>query len=285
MQTALMETVEETFDLTRDLPPTPQVAQKAAVILRDPSACLHDLAEVLVLDQAMTGLVLKWVNSAYFGLWNPVATVQQAVVYLGQRTLESLFLTASASAVPYFEQPSCGSSCRSLWKHSIGMAAGAKIIAGITGIQDPEVAYHAGLLCDIGKLALEASYRHSQSRIKTWSGQPYLEFEKACYGVDHATLGAEIAQRWNLPEPIQIAIACHHTPSSAGEHILLTATVHLADAVLRRACVGSGFGMAAPLDLAAFRMVGLKESRLQELSIRVEQAVREAEDWIGFTAA
>ena len=62
-----------------ELPPLPVVTQKALDVIRDPNSSMGDLAKILSMDEAMTSLVLRWVNSAYYGLKYPVSTVQQAV--------------------------------------------------------------------------------------------------------------------------------------------------------------------------------------------------------------
>jgi putative nucleotidyltransferase with HDIG domain len=275
-------TVEEIIRLAGELPPLPQVAQKAITILHNPDSNMRELADILVLDQAMTGLILRWVNSAYFGLWNPVSTVHQAVVYLGQRTLESLVLAASVVNLLSKPIPGYGLEQGDLWKHSIGVASGARLIAKRIGFQDPEIAYHAGLLCDIGKLVLGVMLQKPDVNMEDWQGKPFSEFEQSQFGVDHATLGAELARQWNLPEPLQVAIACHHRPSQAGDHVLLASTVHMADAMLMMMGVGLGKdGLQYTLDPAAFRLIDWKEAKINELFERVMSVVQEAEESVG----
>jgi putative nucleotidyltransferase with HDIG domain len=275
-------TIEEILKQAGELPPLPQVAQKAITILRNPESNMRELADVLVLDQAMTGLILRWVNSAYFGLWNPVSTVHQAVVYLGQRTLESLVLAASVVNLLSKPIPGYGLEQGDLWKHSIGVAAGARLIAKKIGFQDPEIAYHAGLLCDIGKLVLGVMLLKPDINMEDWQGKPFSDFEQAYFGVDHATLGAELARQWNLPEPLQVAIAYHHRPSLAGDHMMLASCVHMADAILMMMGVGLGKdGLQYTLDPTAFRLIDWKDAKINELFERVMSVVQEAEEFVG----
>ena len=275
-------TMDEILKQAGELPPLPQVAQKALTILRNPNSNMHELADVLILDQAMTSLILRWVNSAYFGLWNPVSTVHQAVVYLGQRTLESLVLAASVVNLLSKPIPGYGLEQGDLWKHSIGVAAGARLIAKRIGYEDPEVAYHAGLLCDIGKLVLGVLLQKPEVHVEEWVGKPFSEFEEAYFGVDHATLGAELAKQWNLPEPLQVAIACHHKPSTAGNYAVLASTVHMSDAMLMMMGIGLGKdGLQYTLDPGAFRFVDWKGAKINDLFDRVLSVVQEAEAFVG----
>ena len=77
-----------------ELPPAPQVAQKALKVIKDPNSNMTDLARVMSLDQAMAAMVLHWANSAYFSPNHTVSTIQQAVSFLGHVTVRSLILTA-----------------------------------------------------------------------------------------------------------------------------------------------------------------------------------------------
>ncbi|MGB9521285.1 MAG: HDOD domain-containing protein, partial [Anaerolineales bacterium] len=170
-----------------ELPPMPQVAQRALELIRDPKSDMSDVAKILAMDEAMTSLVLRWANSAYYGLKFPVATVNQAVTYLGYRTLHSLILAASVATL--LERPAPGYELErgELWRHSIAVAAGARLIAADYGNKVAEEAYHAGLLCDIGKLALEILLRTANTNQPDWQGLPFVDLEASHFGVDHAT--------------------------------------------------------------------------------------------------
>ena len=101
-------TVEGLLRRAGDLPAMPHVTQRALALIRTNSSSMAELADVLALDQAMAGLVLRWANSAYYSLRSPVATVRQAVVYLGHSAIKSLLLAASIAT--YLERPTSPSS-------------------------------------------------------------------------------------------------------------------------------------------------------------------------------
>ena len=253
-----------------ELPPMPQVAQKALTLIRDPDSNMSDLGAVLSLDQAMASLVLKWANSAYYGLRNPVSTVQQAAAYLGMRTLHSLVLAASVAA--WFDRPAPGYGLErgDLWKHSIGVAAGARLIANQFGNEVAEEAYHAGLLCDIGKLGFEILLRNVDTNAPEWQNQSFIDLEIAHFGVDHATLGAEMARRWHLPEGLVDTIAHHHSPADATEGALLAAAVHISDGAMMMLGGGIGReGLQYELDPVACERVGWNDLMFASLVERV----------------
>ena len=273
--------INQLLNQVGELPPMPQVAQKALALIRDPDSSMSDLAGTLAMDQAMASLVLRWVNSAYYGLKYPVSTVQQAVAYLGQRTLHSLILAASVAAL--LDRPVVGYALDrgDLWRHSIGVAAGARLVAIRFGNRVAEEAYHAGLLCDIGKLAFEILLRKVDTSAPDWQGMSFIDMEQSHFGVDHALLGAEMGRRWNLPPALVEAIAYHHRPSEAKDGIVLASAVHVADAAMMMMGIGIGRdGLQYELDPAACERVGWTESSFRDLSEKVLPFIEEADKYI-----
>lgn len=265
-----------------DLPPLPQVAQKALSLIRNPKSDMTDLANVLVMDQGLTSTVLRWVNSSYYGLASPVSTVQQAVVYLGQNTIQSLVLAASISSFLYRPVPGYELERGDLWKHSIGIATGAQLVAKKFGTELGEEAYHAGLLCDIGKLAFEVLLRNIDVSRVNWQGRSFNDLEIEIFGVDHARMGAEMAARWRLPENLQKAIEFHHKPSEAGDSIKIASAVHIADTAMMMLGVGIGKdGLRYNVDPVAYEVMGYPEDRIMELFDKMLEAINAAEAFIG----
>ena len=242
---------------------------------------MKQLAEVVSLDPSLAGLVLRWANSAYYGLTFPASTVQQAVTRLGQELVYRLVLTASLSTVLERPAPGYGLDTGDLWRHSVGVAAGARLIAAPFGKETAENAYTAGLLCDIGKLGFELLLRQVNTNLPDWQDQSFDSLEESHFGVDHGTLGAEIVKRWNLPEPLIDAIAHHHQPSKATTGADLAAAVHLADAAMMMLGVGIGRdGLQYTLDPWACDRTGWNDQKLDRLVEQVKPFIEEAENYL-----
>ncbi|HVP21201.1 MAG TPA: HDOD domain-containing protein [Anaerolineaceae bacterium] len=260
------------------MPPLPQVAQKAMFMIRDPEMNMTELARVISMDQVMTGLILRWANSAYFGLLVPITTMQQAIMYLGQNTIQSLILTASISS--YFDRPipGYGLDRGDLWKHSVCVAASARIIANRFGKVEAEEAYHAGLLCDIGKLVFDQALRNFNPSTKEFESISFDELEKTYFGIDHATLGAIVAQNWSLPPLLIDAINYHHHPGASKDFIKITSAVHLADVFVTMLGVGIGKdGLMYRIDPMAVATLHFNEHEVDELIARVALVIEETE--------
>lgn len=279
----MVVTVEQLIKRAGDLPPIPQAAQKALMLIRNPDTNVGDIAEVMAVDQILTSLVLRWANSAYYGIGNHVATVHQAVMVLGLNTVQSLILASTVAS--YLDRPIPGYDMErgEMWKHAIGVATGARMLASRFGRQTAEEAYHAGLLCDIGKLAFEVLLRNVNLDHPDWKDLTFLELERAKFGIDHATLGAEMARRWNLPDVIVNTIAFHHTPLKAGDHAKVASAVHVADVAMMMLGQGVGKdGLQYKLDVDALKLLGINETGVSDLVERMTVQIKELEAFIGF---
>ncbi len=274
--------IDELVNQVGNLPPLPQAAQKALELIRDPKSNMLSISDVLAKDQVLTSLILRMANSIYYGLTYPVSTVQQAAVVLGQKTIQSIILAASVA--PYLERPipGYGLDRGELWRHSIGIAAGARIIAEPFGREVSETAYHAGLLCDIGKLAFEFLLRKENLKSANWKSLSFEDLENKYFGVSHADLGAEIAKRWRMADPIINAIKFHHAPHLAGEDDLIASAVHIADAAMMMMGIGIGVdGLQYQLDDFAVDKVKFDKQKMDVLISRISEYVSEAEIFIG----
>jgi HD-like signal output (HDOD) protein len=222
------------------LSPMGQTVQKALALINDPSCDADRLAGVLSLDEAMTGMILKLANSAYFATTHKVSSVKHAVTYLGQQNVKSLLLSASVAFLMNRPLPGYGLNRGELWTHAIGMAAGARWLIVRLDPALADAAYAAGMLADLGMLALDSLLQEEAIPNLNARTAATVALEHQYLGVDHAGLGAEVARRWNLPEPLVDAIAHHHDPMQATSGHILAAALHLANAVLINNGIGAG---------------------------------------------
>jgi putative nucleotidyltransferase with HDIG domain len=278
--------IEQLIDGISNLPPLPQVIHKALALMRDPDAGMDEVASVLALDQVMASRVLRLANSAYYALPFPIPTVQQAVVYLGRNTILSLVLTFSLESFLNRPLPGYGLEKGQLWKRAVGVAVGAKLVAEPYGREFSEEAYNTGLLCDIGKLAIETYLRNMRIPTDHWQGKSFSEVEVSMFGFDHAAVGAEMARRWRLPPAFVAGIAYHHRPTLADKYSLLASTIHIADAAMMMMGIGIGIdGLQYELDTTAFERLGWNGDRLTILFDKIQSQLEKAEESIGISAA
>jgi len=120
-----------------------------------------------------------------------------------------------------------------LWQHSVAVGLAAKGICGLVGRSgDQESAYLAGLLHDIGKIALDQCFALEYAPVVAAmeAGAAGLDAERSLLGITHAEVGAMVATQWNFPEPLVQAIRGHHEPPGGD---FLAALIHLSDLLVR----------------------------------------------------
>jgi putative nucleotidyltransferase with HDIG domain len=266
-------TVDQLIAEAGKLPPMPQAALKALALIRSPDSSAASLASVIGTDQVLTTHVLRWANSAYYGMESRIATVQQAIVVLGLDIVQELIMNYSLSDRLNKPLPGYALAGGELWRHALGTAIGAKLISKQLRLKIDDEAYFAGLLCDVGKLVFEKLLRETDVNRTEWGQHSFLEMERENFGIDHAILGAEIARRWQLPESLVTAIAYHHEPQAAKNYQLLAATIHVADVSMMILGVGIGVdGLRYPLEESALKRLGMT---WEDLFHHVEQVAEQ----------
>jgi putative nucleotidyltransferase with HDIG domain len=200
---------------TSNIPPFPKCVQRVMAMLRDPRIQLTKVAEVVSLDQGFAGKVLRMANSAYFGLPRRVHNVTEALVLLGYTNVRNVLISASAGHLLCGVVESYGFEAGRLWEHSVGSAYGAQMLSRKADVRVYSMAFSAGLLHDVGKVAIDRALddeaRKQMCALVTSIGEKSAE--KQIVGLTHAEVGGEICRRWNLPPEIIEAVAYHHAPA------------------------------------------------------------------------
>jgi HD-like signal output (HDOD) protein/CheY-like chemotaxis protein len=203
------------------MPSLPDLYLQLVEKVQDPECSIDDVGELIARDISMTARILKLVNSAYFGLRRRVSSAQEAVNYAGIDTVKALVLSISAFA--QFERRELGGvTLESLWNHSLLTAGCAKIVARSEGASARGVddAFVAGMLHDVGKLALGANFGAIYAEVVARAAEMpdgLLGAEAAEFGADHAEIGGHLLALWGLPATVVDAVAWHHDPAGCPE--------------------------------------------------------------------
>lgn len=259
-----------------DLPPMPQTVFKGREIMANPSSSFKELAKVLETDQAIAAKVLKLANSAYYGLSGKVASIQHASVVLGHKTLGEILTIAGASGLLGDVLKGYKLEGGDLWRHSLAVAFGSKIIANKQNPALADDAFAAGLIHDIGKLILDQYIFERKEVFEEFMAdgqQSFLAAEKQILGFDHSEIASEVCKSWNVPQTLTIAIRYHHDPSrSQGNE--LAYMVHMADAIAMMTGLGLGIdGMSYQVDDKAGEFLDLPEENIRSIMNEVLNVV------------
>jgi HD-like signal output (HDOD) protein len=214
-----------------DLPPMPAVIIEIQKLLSDPNSTTGQIAELIETDQAIAVKILKLANSAFYGLSGKVTSIQHAAVILGYKTLGELITIAGFSGLMGKKLSGYGYNSDELWKHSLAVALGSKIIAEKKQPEATNELLTAGLIHDIGKIILDPyvfkKRRDFQTLLKN-RDLTFLEAEKHILGFDHAEIASEVCKNWKLPDLLTGAIKYHHCPSLSNGN-KMAFILHLAD--------------------------------------------------------
>jgi HD-like signal output (HDOD) protein len=209
------------------LPSLPSVYQEIVACLKGANPSLAEIAHIMSQDLAMSAMVLKLVNSAFFGAAQTIRTIDRAVAFLGVDTVTSLVLAHGVFAQGAATTMTNAALGR-LWQHSLQTAAGARVLAKLerfTPIQAEE-AFLAAFLHDVGRLVLTT--RPAESSLLERTNSPANG--DASDDALHGEVGAYLLGLWGFSDTVVEAVAFHHAPSRAADHGLgLPGIVHAAD--------------------------------------------------------
>ncbi len=269
----------------QDLPTLPLVAQKLRDVMEDPLSGAEDAARVIEGDQSLAAKVLSLVNSAYYGLPREITKISEAVPLLGFRATSQLAL--GISVINLFNENDVGKFDREgLWRHSIGCAICAQMIAKKAGYARPEDCFSGGLLHDVGKLVLDQFLHEELIAIleQTDKGDlSFLDAERNRLGIDHAVIGEWLARKWKLPLPVVVSIRHHHEPleerkgfSMSQDHVV--DIVQLADTICRHRGLGwNGDRLVPEIAPELWNRLDLKPEDVERVSVTLEEEVRQSE--------
>ncbi len=218
-----------------NLPTLPEVAQQLIQIINDPDTSSSQVADLISKDVGITSKVLRMANSAFYGIPRTITTVQNAVVLLGMKVVNSLVLSVSVGDMFPSNKNKSGLSRVSFWKHSLATAITSKVLAKkmkVSHPPDPEECFCSGLLHDIGKLVLDQYFFDAfLSAIQSAQAQSISsnKSEVEVFGYSHTHVGDWLTSKWELPRNLRLPIIHHHEIPTDGPAKANIAIVQLAD--------------------------------------------------------
>ncbi len=221
----------------KTLPALPETVAKVQEAMDDLSISPNQVAEHIIKDPPIAAKVLSVANSAAYGFPNRVDTIELAVALLGLRETYSIVLSA---AVMNLFETSQRFDYKRYWEEAMNCASAAKIIGKACGKTEDNGIFTAGLLHDIGRIALLETDAEEYSTVDfSLVDDDLIKAEQACMGVAHTEAGYELASTWNLPRDISDAIRYHHQPDYCEENSVMVAIVALAEKWTRSLALGN----------------------------------------------
>ena len=224
--------LQEKFKHLTNLPTLPAVASRSMRLIDDPSTSSSDIAAIIGQDPALSSKLLRLANSAFYGMPGKITTINQAVVVLGFKVITTIVLSVTVfDMFPESTRSKHLFDRKAFWLHSLGCGLIAKHLAQ-PALLDPEEAFCAGLLHDIGKVVLE-QYLHEEfhAALRTAHAKkiPLFAAENEVLGFTHANAAEWLMSGWQLPPEIELPITRHHDPTASAQRFPGIALCHAAD--------------------------------------------------------
>ena len=253
------------------LPSLPDTVAGIMRLVNDPDCELSAVAKAISADPPLAIKTLRLVNAAYYGLRQKVVTIEHAVALLGIKVIKNLVFTATVFDIMKGEVDV-------FFRHSVSCGVVSQVFATASGaviaIDSVEEAFLYGLLHDIGKVVFEEFLPEETAQVAQASAArqiPWHQAEREIIGIDHAELGARLAQNWKLPQGFVDAIAGHHDLKQCQDpqYHPLAALVGTADYVCGRCGLGAQEAPVLDTPEAMWELSGLVKADLPAVMNKV----------------
>jgi len=241
------------------LPEIPSIVFELNEVIANPLSSAEDIAQVVQRSPSLTALLLKIVNSPFYGFPSKIDKISLAVTLIGTREISGLAL--GISVISLFKRiPKEILNMYSFLRHSLACGIISRILAAHKSIPQTEQLFVSGLLHDLGRLILYSYFpeeaRNILGRARSTDMLLYLQ-ENDSLGCNHTHIVKQLMQQWKLPIVLENNVFYHHDPSEASQPVPAT-LVHLADIMTNGLGIGtSGERFVPPLDNEAWDSLGL----------------------------
>jgi HD-like signal output (HDOD) protein len=256
-----------------ELPVPGPVYQQVQTLIGNEEPNVQDLERLILYEQSLTLRVLRVANSAFYGGFQKVTTVRQAIQRLGTNEILNIALLLAQRENFCVKDPWVSRLMEKLWQHSVACAVGAQWVARKSNLRSlQQEAFVAGLLHDVGKVFLLTVIEKMK-----WEGPLVFPLNEEIIGQAltalHSEYGYLLLKKWGLPEPYCCVAREHHEEKIDPNNELLM-VVRLADLACRK--TGVGLASEPSLILGArpeTHWLAVSEVAIGELLLKVEESL------------
>lgn len=253
------------------LPESPSMIFKLNDTIADPFASADDIAQVISKSPGLSALLLRIVNSAFYGFPSRIDSVTRAVTIIGSKEISALAVGITTMEI-FKDIPKTVFDMQGFTHHSLACGVFARILAAGGNIRNTEQLFVSGLLHDIGRMVIFKYFpKHAGLMLSGASdGKASLyDIEKAVLGFRHTDIAADLFEKWKFPVALSQNVVYHHRPMAAQDPVK-AAIIHLSDIIVHSLGEGkSGEWRVPRLDVAAWDKLRLSP---QILSTVIPQA-------------
>jgi len=256
-----------------DFAPLPGVCLEIGKLADDPDCSMEKLAALVASDGALSAQVLRITNSPFYGYSAKIDSMKQAVQILGTDSLRNL-VYASCFLSAYGALESHLVNSQNFWRHGLYTGIVARNLAKKCQLAHSERFFVAGLLHDVGRLALYTALEQAAVGILDEVEEEQMSLyrvERSLLGFSHCDVGMELMKIWNLPESMRQVAKFHHSPSMAEAYELEVSIIHIAEGIARGAGVfGSPEDVYGGISDHAWNLTGLDYDVVDEIVVKAD---------------
>ncbi len=262
------------------LPAMPQILLKLLEHCQNDDAGMTDLAELIAKDPGITSKILTVANSSAYHRSGLKVGLEQSLAAIGTDMVKTLVISESVFQIFNNFSHANATDLRGFWKHSLSAAVTARDIATCMGYPHAEEAYLAGLLHDVGRLALlAAAPREYAASFMAADDASLCAVEQRTLQITHAEAGAWLIERWQLDSFLADSVLYHHESAErvGGAHPLVR--------IVMLAHLLSSLPADDAAVISAGALCGVDAASLADISERAVLQVRRAADYLGIDLA
>jgi HD-like signal output (HDOD) protein len=232
-----MRDIRSEIDTINDIVPFPAVVAQIMTELLKGESATHQIARIIETDAALTALILRASNSAYYGFRGEITAISRAVVVLGFEEISRLVLVYQMKQRVFALNASQSEYLEKLWVHSVSTAAIARLIVGYLKYKTDGSEFTGGLLHDMGKIVLVQYFPDALALSQQMMDDLMLndvDAEMQALASTHAEIGGLLGEKWNLPGAFIDVMRYHHNIAESNTDRVLIAVVRLADVLSER---------------------------------------------------
>ena len=286
------EEIESLLNDLGDIPTLPSIATTIMEKTLDAKVNARQIAQMVEKDQALAIKVLKVANSPFYRRIKEISTIRGAVVLLGFNVLKSIVLSISVINL-FNEKEKRVLDFYKFWQHSIACAVCAKSIANKILPESAEDAFIAGLLHDLGKVVADqllcTKGEYAQVlEVMDRANSDIIKAEQDIVGIDHATLGKHLMEKWNLPSLLSKTIAYHHSIDAIADDETtrrLCSIIHVADIITNHLGLGLSQAHGGFVDPSLLKQLELSSQDIQDISITLKDSISDISEEMGIPKA
>lgn len=254
------------------LPEIPSLVFKLNDTIADPFASADDIARVISQSPGLSALLLRIVNSAFYGFPSRIDSITRAVTIIGSKEVSALAVGITTMEI-FKDIPKSVFDMQAFTHHSLACGVLARILSANGNIRNTEQLFVSGLLHDIGRMVMFKYFPgHAGFMLSAAleDGASLYDLEKVTMGFRHTDVATDLFEQWKFPVALIQNIVFHHRPLAAQDPAK-AAIIHLADMIAHALGEGkSGEWRVPRLDLGAWDKLRLSP---QVLATVIPQAV------------